>query len=73
MKFDFCKLRKVELPFKIFDGYITKQVFAATLVCIFLFVVIWIAPETLFKIIKKILRDTYTPMYGLKVLILSSV
>ena len=52
MKVNFAKLKKIELPFKIFDGYITKQVFGATLVCIFLFVVIWIAPETLLKVIK---------------------
>ena len=69
MKFDFCKLRKVELPFKIFDGYITKQVFAATLVCIFLFVVIWIAPETLLKVIKRTLAGIYTPWVGIQLLI----
>lgn len=63
------KLRKIELPFKIFDGYITKQVFAATLVCIFLFVVIWIAPETLLKVIKRTLAGIYTPWVGVQLLI----
>lgn len=63
------KLPKLELPFKIFDGYITKQVFAATLVCIFLFVVIWIAPETLLKVIKRTMSGMYTPMVGLQLLI----
>lgn len=52
------------------DKFILSQVLGATLVCLILFIIVWIAPETLFKIIKKILRDTYTPMYGLKVLIL---
>ena len=52
------------------DKFILSQVFVATLVCLFLFIIVWIAPETLFKIIKKILRDTYTPLFGLKVLIL---
>lgn len=63
------KVPKVELPFKIFDGYITKQVFAATLVCIFLFVVIWIAPETLLKVIKRTLAGVYTPWVGVQLLI----
>lgn len=63
------KLPKLELPFKIFDGYITKQVFAATLVCIFLFVVIWIAPETLLKVIKRTMSGMYTPMVGLQLLV----
>lgn len=54
---------------KIFDRYITKQVFAATLVCIFLFVVIWIAPETLLKVIKRTLEGIYTPIVGVKLLI----
>lgn len=52
------------------DKFVLSQVFVATLVCLFLFIIVWIAPETLFKIIKKILRDTYTPLFGLKVLIL---
>lgn len=43
------------------DKYILKQVIGATLVCLILFIVVWIAPETLFKIIKKLLsaRITY--------------
>ncbi len=69
MKFDIKSLKKIELPFKIFDGYITKQVFAATLVCIFLFVVIWIAPETLLKVIKRTLAGVYTPWVGIQLLI----
>lgn len=63
------QLPKISLPTKIFDGYITKQVFAATLVCIFLFVVIWIAPETLLKVIKRTLSGMYTPMVGIQLLI----
>ena len=69
MKIDFGKLKKIELPFKIFDGYITSQVFAATVVCIFLFVVIWIAPETLLKVIKRTLAGVYTPWVGIQLLI----
>lgn len=52
------------------DKFVLSQVLGATIVCLILFIIVWIAPETLFKIIKKILRDTYTPLYGLKVLIL---
>lgn len=63
------KIPKIELPFKIFDGYITKQVFAATLVCIFLFVVIWIAPETLLKVIKRTLSGDYTPWVAIQLLV----
>lgn len=63
------KIPKIELPFKIFDGYITKQVFAATLVCIFLFVVIWIAPETLLKVIKRTLAGIYTPWVAIQLLV----
>ncbi len=63
------KMPKISLPFKIFDGYITKQVFAATLVCIFLFVVVWIAPETLLKVIKRTMAGVYTPWVGLQLLI----
>jgi len=37
----------------LFDKYIFKQVLVATLVCLLLFIIVWIAPETLVKIIKK--------------------
>lgn len=54
---------------KIFDKYLFRQVLAATFVCIFLFVVIWIAPETLLKVIKRTLAGIYTPWIGLQLLI----
>lgn len=69
MKINWESIKKIELPFKIFDGYVTKQVFAATLVCIFLFVVIWIAPEILLKVIKKTLAGIYTPWIAVQLLI----
>lgn len=37
------------------DKFILKQVVASTLVCLILFIIVWIAPETLFKIVKKLL------------------
>ena len=68
MKANFRALKNIELPFKIFDGYISKQVFAATLVCVLLFVVIWIAPETLLKVIKRTLSGDYTPIMAIQLL-----
>lgn len=42
----------------IFDRYIFKQVFLATIVCLLLFIIVWIAPETLVRIIKKLFSNT---------------
>lgn len=42
----------------IFDRYIFKQVFLSTLVCLLLFIIVWIAPETLVRIIKKLFSNT---------------
>ncbi len=52
------------------DKFILSQVIGATLVCLILFIIVWIAPETLFKIIKKILNDRVTVLMGIKLLIL---
>ncbi len=52
------------------DNFILSQVFGATIVCLILFIIVWIAPETLFKIIKKILRDHITYLTAFKLLIL---
>ena len=46
-----------KLKLSIFDRYVFKQVFGATLVCLFLFIIVWIAPETLVRIIKKVLTE----------------
>lgn len=51
------------------DKFVLSQVLGATLVCLILFIIVWIAPETLFKIIKKILRDEYTILMGVQRLI----
>ena len=53
---------------KILDKYILRQVVMATLVCILLFVVIWIAPETLLKVIKRTLSGDYTVSMALQIL-----
>ena len=51
------------------DKFVLSQVFGATIVCLILFIIVWIAPETLFKVIKKILNDTITFTQGCKILI----
>ena len=42
---------------KTLDKFIFSQVFAATLAALILFVIVWIAPETLVKIIRKITQQ----------------
>jgi len=60
---------KMVLKISIFDRFIFKQVLKATLVCLLLFIIVWIAPETLVKIIKKIFNNVWTITEGLKYLI----
>jgi len=43
----------------IYDKYVFKQVFVATIVAILLFIVVWIAPEMLLNTIKKALSGEY--------------
>ena len=52
------------------DKFILSQVFGATLVCLILFIIVWIAPETLFKIIKKVLNDRIGLYMACKLLVL---
>ncbi len=52
------------------DKFVLSQVFGATLVCLVLFIIVWIAPETLFKVIKKVLNHEVTILIGFKLLIL---
>ena len=52
------------------DKFILSQVMGATLVCLILFIIVWIAPETLFKIIKKVLNDHIGLSMAVKLLIL---
>ncbi len=53
----------------IFDRFIFKQVLKATLVCLLLFIIVWIAPETLVRIIRKIFTHAWTITEGLKYLL----
>ena len=52
------------------DKFILSQVVVATLVCLILFIVIWIAPEELPKVIKRVMRHYITWHTAIKCLIL---
>ena len=66
-----CAINKIKnFKLSLLDRFVLSQVMAATLVCLILFIIVWIAPETLFKIIKKILSDRITILTGIKMLIL---
>jgi len=54
----------------ILDKFILSQVFISTLVCLILFIIIWIAPETLFKIVRRVIRHEYTIIFAIKHLML---
>ena len=45
---------------KIVDKYMFSQILTATIVCLFLIVIVWIAPEILVKIIRQIFIDHIT-------------
>ncbi|MCD8024117.1 MAG: LptF/LptG family permease [Candidatus Gastranaerophilales bacterium] len=53
----------------IFDKYIFKQVFIAAAVCLLLFIIVWIAPETLVRIIRKIFIQHVEFQTALKLLL----
>lgn len=53
----------------VYDKYIFKQIFAATFVAILLFIIVWIAPEILLKVIKSILAGETTVKTGVLILI----
>lgn len=55
------------MKLKLIDKYILNQVLGASIVCIILFMIIWIAPETLVNIIKAVSSKVMTPVEGFKV------
>ncbi len=59
-----------KLKISLLDKFILSQVFGATIVCLILFIIVWIAPETLFKVIKKVLNDHISYYTAAKLLIL---
>lgn len=58
------------LKIRLIDKYLFRQVLTTTLLGMILFIVIWVSPEILFKIIKKIISHEYTFLYGMKILLL---
>ncbi|MBQ8476377.1 LptF/LptG family permease [bacterium] len=62
------KIKKFKIT--LLDKFILSQVVVATLVCLILFIIVWIAPETLFKIIRKIFKYHITYGTAIKLLIL---
>jgi len=56
--------------FTILDRYIFKQVITATLAGIFLFIVVWISPEILFKIIRNTIYGEITIFTAVKLFLL---
>lgn len=57
------------MKIKIYDKYIFNQVLGATLACVLLFIIVWIAPETLLKIVKRTLKGTYEISVAIQLLI----
>lgn len=53
----------------VYDKYIFKQIFFATFVAILLFIIVWIAPEILLKVIKHILSGETTVKTGILILL----
>ncbi len=53
---------------KIYDKYIFKQVVASTFGAVFLFTVIWIAPEMLLNVIRAVMEGEYSVKTGLLVI-----
>ncbi|OGI00573.1 MAG: hypothetical protein A2104_07240 [Candidatus Melainabacteria bacterium GWF2_32_7] len=58
------------MSFKILDRYIFKQVLTATIMGIFLFIVVWISPEILFKIIKRFINGDISFILAVKLFFL---
>lgn len=53
----------------VYDRYIFTQVLVTTIVAILLFTIVWIAPEMLLNVIKKVLSHEVTPQAGAMILL----
>ncbi len=62
--------KNINFKISILDKFILSQVIGATFVCLILFIIVWIAPETLPKIVKKMLQDHIGCYMAAKLLIL---
>ena len=59
------------MKFKLIDKYIFNQVLGASLICILLFMVVWITPEILVNIVKSVSMKIITVKDGIKLAIFS--
>lgn len=57
------------MKLKLVDRYLFKQVLTATIVCIFLFVIVWIAPETLFNTIRDTIKGIWSIPVAIKIIL----
>ena len=55
------------MKFKLIDKYILNQILGSTFICIALFMIVWIAPETLVNIIKSVSMHNMSVYEGFKV------
>lgn len=58
-----------QLKISLFDKYVFISVFKAVFACIFLFMIVWIAPETLFNTIRQAMKGDITTIIAIKILI----
>ncbi len=56
------------MKIKLLDKYIFSQVFVTAFACIFIFMIIWIMPETFLKIVQRTINGTYTIETAAKIL-----
>ena len=63
----FSNIKKFKIT--LLDKFILSQVFVATLVCLILFIIVWIAPETLFNIVKKMMTEHISYIEAFKLLV----
>ncbi len=58
------------MNFKLLDRYIFSQVLTATVFGIFIFIIVWISPEILFKIIKRLINGDIGVLLAIKLFFL---
>ena len=57
----------------IVDKYVLSQVLAATAICVILFIIVWIAPETLLKVVRRLLTGEYNAYEAVRKLGLETI
>lgn len=52
------------IKLKLLDKYIFRQIFGAFIICVILFMIVWIAPETLLRTVQRTLAGEYTVKFA---------